>query len=223
MQSDECKTYKIIMTKLDELSRMFVARGRLPAQVGGCSAVAAALARRPRADLASSGSVLVSDKIVATEPEPQLLTPQTPASFPVMFAQPVFYVFACALPWDFITYIDVLENRAEPNTCTILTIHYNYHRRHCVQVATRHAVERAVGHSQPSSLTRVQETHGSNMQQPDSPRRICQAQHGDTVHRLNGFTLKKVINIADCFQSLIGIISEMTSILQNMRGQVIYA
>ncbi|KAL0859360.1 hypothetical protein ABMA27_011152 [Loxostege sticticalis] len=63
-RTDECKTYKIIMTKLDELNRLFVARAR------GAPQPARA---RPRADT-TSASVSVSDKLVATEPEPRTKT-----------------------------------------------------------------------------------------------------------------------------------------------------
>lgn len=59
LQTEECKTYKIIMNKLDELNRLFAARARSPA------------ARAPRRPAPSSGSVSVSDKLVATEPEPR--------------------------------------------------------------------------------------------------------------------------------------------------------
>uniref|UniRef100_A0A2H1WF84 SFRICE_009046 n=1 Tax=Spodoptera frugiperda TaxID=7108 RepID=A0A2H1WF84_SPOFR len=58
-RTEECKTYKIIMNKLDELNRLFAARARSPA------------ARAPRRPAPSSGSVSVSDKLVATEPEPR--------------------------------------------------------------------------------------------------------------------------------------------------------
>ncbi|XP_038221581.1 uncharacterized protein LOC119839384 [Zerene cesonia] len=55
--SDSCKTYKIIMTKLDELGRAFAARRQL--------SPASPIARRPP----SSASVSVCDKFVATEPD----------------------------------------------------------------------------------------------------------------------------------------------------------
>ncbi|XP_026318954.1 uncharacterized protein LOC113229534, partial [Hyposmocoma kahamanoa] len=80
IRSGECKTYKIIMSKLDELNRVFMARGRSPTRPGTGGGVAAA--RRPRALLVSSGSVSVSDKVVATESQlltPQLLAPNTAA------------------------------------------------------------------------------------------------------------------------------------------------
>ncbi|CAH1643099.1 unnamed protein product [Spodoptera littoralis] len=56
-RTEECKTYKIIMNKLDELNRLFAARARSP------------VARGPQRPAPSSGSVSVSDKLVATEPE----------------------------------------------------------------------------------------------------------------------------------------------------------
>ncbi|KAJ8706935.1 hypothetical protein PYW08_011069 [Mythimna loreyi] len=58
-QTDKCKTYKIIMNKLDELNRLFAARARSPPP---------AAPPPPRRAPASSGSVSVSDKLVATEP-----------------------------------------------------------------------------------------------------------------------------------------------------------
>ncbi|XP_052757033.1 uncharacterized protein LOC128202082 [Galleria mellonella] len=54
MSAEECKTYKIIMRKLDELNRLFVARGS---------------ARPHPAYRPTAPSVSVSDKVVATEPE----------------------------------------------------------------------------------------------------------------------------------------------------------
>lgn len=61
-QTDECKTYKIIMNKLDELNRLFAARARPP----NPAPPAPPAPRRPAPD--SSGSVSVYDKLVATEP-----------------------------------------------------------------------------------------------------------------------------------------------------------
>ncbi|XP_028179034.1 uncharacterized protein LOC114366372 [Ostrinia furnacalis] len=63
-RTDECKTYKIIMTKLDELNRLFNARARSPAP----------RPLRPARPDTTSGSVSVSDKLVATEPEPRVKT-----------------------------------------------------------------------------------------------------------------------------------------------------
>ncbi|XP_049699932.2 uncharacterized protein LOC126055292 [Helicoverpa armigera] len=62
-RTEECKTYKIIMNKLDELNRLFAARARSPA------APPAPRAPPPRRAAPSSVSVSVSDKVVATEPE----------------------------------------------------------------------------------------------------------------------------------------------------------
>ncbi|XP_045538504.1 uncharacterized protein LOC106708316 isoform X1 [Papilio machaon] len=62
-RTDECKTYKIIMNKLDELSRLFAARRPMAPLT---------LSTKPMTlyrDGFSSGSVSVSDKIVATEPD----------------------------------------------------------------------------------------------------------------------------------------------------------
>ncbi|KAG6464921.1 uncharacterized protein LOC115453436 isoform X2 [Manduca sexta] len=60
----ECKTYKIIMNKLDELNRLFAARGRSPPTALSRSPAPAACRRRAP----SSCSVSVSDKLVSTEP-----------------------------------------------------------------------------------------------------------------------------------------------------------
>ncbi|CAH2056188.1 unnamed protein product, partial [Iphiclides podalirius] len=64
-RSDECKTYKIIMNKLDELSLLFAARRPVPPVALGPRKPFSA----PRG--VSSGSVSVSDKIVATDPDLQ--------------------------------------------------------------------------------------------------------------------------------------------------------
>ncbi|CAG4949195.1 unnamed protein product, partial [Parnassius apollo] len=63
-RTDECKTYKIIMNKLDELSRLFAARRPVPPVSLGSKQPTF-----PAARVASSGSVSVSDKFVATEPD----------------------------------------------------------------------------------------------------------------------------------------------------------
>ncbi|KAG7312552.1 hypothetical protein JYU34_000847 [Plutella xylostella] len=55
---DECKTYKIIMTKLDQLNHLFLARAEATAGAG----------RARRVPRGSGGTVCVSDKLVATDP-----------------------------------------------------------------------------------------------------------------------------------------------------------
>ncbi|CAH0688507.1 unnamed protein product [Chilo suppressalis] len=62
-RTDECKTYKIIMNKLDELNRLFAARARSPPPQQR-------RLRRPDPETPPSDSVSVSDKLVATEPMP---------------------------------------------------------------------------------------------------------------------------------------------------------
>ncbi|XP_045508140.1 uncharacterized protein LOC123703968 [Colias croceus] len=64
--SDSCRTYKIIMTKLDELGRAFAARRQL--------SPANPLARRPP----SSASVSVCDKFVATDPDARVARSLSP-------------------------------------------------------------------------------------------------------------------------------------------------
>ncbi|XP_068622123.1 uncharacterized protein [Battus philenor] len=63
-RTDECKTYKIIMNKLDELSQLFAARRPVPPLTLNSKQPGFLAARG-----ISSGSVSVSDKIVATEPD----------------------------------------------------------------------------------------------------------------------------------------------------------
>ncbi|CAB3246653.1 unnamed protein product [Arctia plantaginis] len=58
-RNEECKTYKIIMNKLDELNRLFASRAASPHLRAPPA---------PRVLPPSSGSVSVSDKLVSTEP-----------------------------------------------------------------------------------------------------------------------------------------------------------
>ena len=57
------------MNKLDELNRLFAARGRPPPAAGRAPRPALPPAASRRTPLASSGSVSVSDKLVSTEPD----------------------------------------------------------------------------------------------------------------------------------------------------------
>ncbi|XP_072937630.1 uncharacterized protein [Epargyreus clarus] len=63
-RSESCKTYKIIMSKLDELNRLFAARRATSPAPARCPSPCPSPPRRA----VSSRSVSVCDKVVATEP-----------------------------------------------------------------------------------------------------------------------------------------------------------